>query len=320
MLHADALALGTPIVQVIRRPCPYASSFQIDEVDVHLEGGAVLALVVKHLGHHGMMPSARRVRPAFLEDPTREHAAYRLVLPHGPPGPPTHLEPLPDLLLGEADLLLERVEGEQLSHVGDFSAWTEAAAWIARFHAAFAAGAREAAAQCRALGHDAAFYLRWADRARHFSRTDSARQRTLAHVTEHYGRVVERLVAMPRTLIHGEFYPSNVIVQESPRRICPVDWEMVGFAPGLIDLAALTAGWIPSKQQALVDAYASALATAAGGDDGVASPDFLANLDCCRLHLTMRMLGWSDTWQPPAEHAHDWLADAVALTDRLAVA
>jgi thiamine kinase-like enzyme len=26
-------------------------------------------------------------------------------------------------------------------------------------------------------------------------------------------------------------------------RVCPVDWEMAAVGPGLIDLAALTAGW-----------------------------------------------------------------------------
>ena len=42
------------------------------------------------------------------------------------------------------------------------------------------------------------------------------------------------------------------------------------------------------------------------------------DLDCCRLHLAVRMLGWSDDWKPPAEHAHDTgLPQAKRISRRL---
>ena len=40
------------------------------------------------------------------------------------------------------------------------------------------------------------------------------------------------------------------------------------------------------------------------------SHDFATDLDCCRLHLAVRMLGWSDDWQPPPDHARNWLVEA----------
>jgi hypothetical protein len=31
----------------------------------------------------------------------------------------------------------------------------------------------------------------------------------------------------------------------------------------------------------------------------------------------VQWLGWSPDWSPPAEHAHDWLGEALHLADKL---
>jgi hypothetical protein len=31
----------------------------------------------------------------------------------------------------------------------------------------------------------------------------------------------------------------------------------------------------------------------------------------------VQWLGWSSQWSPPAQHAHDWLSEALALAERL---
>ena len=60
----------------------------------------------------------------------------------------------------------------------------------------------------------------------------------------------ERLLALPVGFIHGELYPSNVLVGERTGRICAVDWEMAGIGPLLLDLAALTSGaWTQRAQR-----------------------------------------------------------------------
>jgi hypothetical protein len=43
----------------------------------------------------------------------------------------------------------------------------------------------------------------------------------------------------------------------------------------------------------------------------------MTDLDCCRLHLAVRMLGWSDDWEPPRDHAHNWLGEAQRISRRL---
>jgi aminoglycoside phosphotransferase (APT) family kinase protein len=42
--------------------------------------------------------------------------------------------------------------------------------------------------------------------------------------------------------------------------VCPVDWEMAAVGPGLVDLAALSAGgWTAPEREALALAYYAAL-------------------------------------------------------------
>jgi thiamine kinase-like enzyme len=100
-------------------------------------------------------------------------------------------------------------------------------------------------------------------------------------------------------------------------RVCPVDWEMAAVGPGLIDLAALTAGggWAAEEKTALAMAYHAALAPREGWPP---EPDaFLAALDCCSLHLAVQWLGWSPRWAPPPEQAQDWLEEALGLAEKL---
>jgi aminoglycoside phosphotransferase (APT) family kinase protein len=133
-----------------------------------------------------------------------------------------------------------------------------------------------------------------------------------------YERVVERLLDLPVTIIHGEFYAPNILVHDSATelRVCPVDWEMAALGPGLIDLAALTAGtWSEQERATLALAYCAELAASGGA---LGPPEaMLAALDYCRLHLAVQWLGWSPSWSPPLKHAQNWLSEAVRLGEKL---
>jgi len=112
--------------------------------------------------------------------------------------------------------------------------------------------------------------------------------------------VVDILTTLPVTFVHGEFYPSNVMVDG--KRIAPVDWEMAGIGPGVLDLAALVTGWAQPQRDAIISAY------------GNVSPEALS---AAEVHLAMQWLGWAAGWVPPAEHARDWLAELGLAAERL---
>lgn len=311
--RVSKLVGGTrPVVRFTSRSCPYTSSFKVEELDLHFIDGSVVALLVKHLGRNGLLAEARKARPRFLEGPLREIKAYKRVLPHCPPGPPALLGTMGRLDDG-VRLVLERVPGDPLWQVGDFTRWEAAATWLAAFHRTFAPErARRLGAASDAIVYDRRFYKRWIRRAQRFAAKSPARRAAIDEIAERYDAVADRLVAMDQTLIHGEFYASNIIVQDSPLRICAVDWEMLALGPGLVDLAALSAGFSARRQVRLARAYWCA---ATGESTTRRLPaTFMRDLLLCRLHLAVRMLGWSNRWEAPAGHQFDWLAEAAALS------
>jgi len=124
------------------------------------------------------------------------------------------------------------------------------------------------------------------------------------------------LAALPATLLHGEFYPSNIMVREAGGRslICPLDWELAALGPGLVDLAALTAGaWTEAQREQLALCYHEALPRS----QRPLPRELLVSLDYCRLHLAVQWLGWAVSWSPPREHRHDWGLEVAALTEKL---
>lgn len=311
-LRADQVTAG--IASIERKPSAYRTSFAIEELDVALNDGTRLPLLVKYVGRDDLLDAAQRAKPSFLYDPVREIAVYQSVLADSGLGTARCYATRADAAAGQYWLILEKFDGVELYQVGEIAVWERAAEWLARMHSRYAGRVAELEAPARLLRYDAALLHRWAERAVQFVReaepSATARLRRLA---ERYNSVADHLMAMPSTLLHGEFYASNVLV--SPSRVCPVDWELAAIGPGLIDLAALTAGkWTEAERRTIAAAYHAALA-----GNSVTLEQMLESLDYCRLHLAVQWLGWSSDWTPPREHAHDWLADAIELAERLGV-
>jgi aminoglycoside phosphotransferase (APT) family kinase protein len=214
-------------------------------------------------------------------------------------------------------LFLERVAGRELYQVGEFAIWQEVARWLASLHSHFTATAAHLPGKAPLLRHHGDFYRLWLDRAVRFLRDaplSSEERRGLDGLAARYDQVIDRLTALPSTFLHGEFYASNVLVQDTAagRRVCPIDWEMAAVGPGLMDLAALTAGrWTDEQRRALALAYWSAL------PEGGCPEALLSSLAFCRLQVAVQWLGWSADWSPPREHSHDWLGEALSLADGL---
>jgi hypothetical protein len=280
-----AESLGRPVASVQRRPYPYGTSHRLDELEVVLLDGTRLDLLLKDLRISELGATARGTKPEFLYNPLREVEAYRVLATSGLGAPICHDA-------GDDWVLLEKVAGLELWQVGDLDSWVEAARWLDRLHALFAVRPPDSQ---HFLRYDAAYFRMWPNRAQR-------RHPVLSSVLGGYERVVEMLSGLPTTLIHGEFYASNVLV--AGRRIAPVDWEMAGIGPGVLDVAALSTGWTEEESAAIVGAY---------GDVPT------AELDAARLHLALQWLGWSPQWTPPPEHAHDWLGEAMLVAERLSL-
>jgi aminoglycoside phosphotransferase len=297
-LAAQRVELGGAL-RVDPVPSRYSTSYALHDLTVLRGDGPPLALVVKDLQWASMLPEARRTKPRFLYDPSREIGVYRHVLDRDALGTARCYAAVDDDDRGSW-ILLERVPGVPLVEVGDRESWRRAMRWLARFHAR--GGVDRGARSVPLLRHDERFYRMWMDRARRF-----VPDPRLAWVATRYDTVVERLLAQRPTFIHGELYASNVLVDGD--RVCAIDWEMAGIGPALVDVAALTAGtgWNAADEMVLLESYRDDI-----------DAELLRDLDACRAYLAIQWLGWSASWTPPLERAHDWLAVAVAATERLA--
>jgi hypothetical protein len=180
---------------------------------------------------------------------------------------------------GDVWLILEYLEG---------AAWrsraiTRAAEWIGRFHAAGQAHlATGAGAFLNRYG--AEYYAGWARRTASFATGELSRSYPwLASVCRCFDDFVPCLLAGEPTIIHGEYYPVNILLHQGV--IHPVDWESAAVAAGEIDLAALTEGWPVDVVQQCESAYQ--LARWPNG----APAAFHCTLDAARLYLGFRWLG-----------------------------
>jgi hypothetical protein len=308
-----------------RRLSRYSSSSPIETLQVELAPDKLLRLVLKDLSPGSQLATARRVRPHFLYHPLREIETYRTTLRQTELGTAACYGVYHEPDRGCYWLFLERVEGPLLWQVGRGEHWNNAARWLARLHSAFdpALGSNGASRLAHLRRHDEHYFALWPVRAEAFLRqqrcaADSQWRRRFIALLNRYDRVVQRLVQLPTTLVHGEFYPSNVILRKtgSGRAICPIDWELAAVAPGMIDLAALTSGaWSESERMTMISAYRESRDARLGSGPSVA--ELTESVDLCRLHLAVQWLGWAPDWSPPELHAQNWLREAVHLAAKL---
>ena len=297
-----------------RRPSEYRTSFPLEELDVDLEDGAERAARLQAAGVAAGSTS-RRGWPSRASSTTR---AAR------PPSTRSVLEPA---ALGASSLLrlgastprrdrywlfVEWVEGRELYQVGERELWEAAARWLAGCTPSSAAElerprrARSSARPRRDLlpALDAA-----GARVRPGDGAAAVRRQRARPARRAYGPSIEALLALPKTVIHGEFYASNVLVATNPR---------TARRPGRLGARRHRARPDRSRRarQRRVD----------GGAIGRRSPPPTpppptrrsARLDFARLQLAVQWLGWAPpAWMPPEGQRHDWLAEALALAERL---
>jgi hypothetical protein len=254
-----------PLAALEREPSPSASTARLEHLRVQPADGPARALVLKWGGR----------------DTAREVTVYRDVLAGAGVG-------TAELVAGSVEggwLALDAVPGVPLWTSGELDDWCTTARWLAAAHVRLAPRARALGA---APDTDAGAQL-----ARAVARDPRA-----AALRDAHRRAVVALAATPRTVVHGELFPSNVLLRRAGGP-CVVDWETAGEGAGLLDLAALTLGWPPAQ--------ADAIARAHGGD--------LSLLPAARLVVAVRWLGEpAPADQAGGGHAArtDWWAHADA--------
>lgn len=246
-------------------------------VTCRFEGGRELTVLCKYAapgeavcGHHRGLEYE-----AFV---------YRTVLSKSPVPVPAFHGLYTDVGTGLRWIVVEYLaRGTRLHKVEEPGALQSAARWIATFHAASPALCSNDEVSFFKR-YDGDYYRGWARRTTESEALHSG-YAWLAGLCARADEWVSRLVAAPVTVIHGEYYPDNIIVRN--RDPYPVDWESAALAPGEIDLAALTGGTWPAD---LVSECETAYSRARW-PDATPPPEFEATLAAARMYLHFRWLG-----------------------------
>ncbi len=272
-----------PVVITKREPNLYASTFMSEFVTARFLGdNREVELFCKYVDDNIDTCYGHRGTAAY------EARVYRYALHAMNRGTPCFFGSLDDSASGQAWLALERVAGcERLSEVAHpAKPLARAAEWIGSFHAAITT----AQDPSRLIRHDRDYYMAWVRRTLHFSRRLRDRYPWIVTLCRRAESLLAPMLNDEPTLIHGEYYPHNLLVRNGDGGIVPIDWQSAALASGLIDLAALTENWPADIVEAGERAYA-----AARWPDG-APANVPQVLRAARLHLHFRWLGDRPRW------------------------
>jgi hypothetical protein len=268
-------SVGGRLAVVARSPNEFSGTAPSEVVTCRLGDGRELKLVCKYSPGPGGNSFGHRGGGSY------EAMVYRRVLqPLGASAPVLHGVHV-DAATESTWLVLGYVEGfeRDMSREAMFLA----AVWAAAFH-------RAAEALHPYPGeltvYDGDYYRGWAARTEEFAAAGRRRQPWLARLCASFAEQGPALLGARPTVIHGEYYPHNLLSRLSGE-IHPVDWESAGVAAGEIDLASLTEAWPASYARRCESLYRRVR-----WPDG-APRDFRRAMAAARAYLALRWLGES---------------------------
>lgn len=278
-----------------RRPNVQTSTYPSEMVTCRLPDGTVLELLCKYgalgeedsYGHRGGVPYEAEV--------------YRHILRPGKSAVPRFYGVYPDGAAGRIGLIIEYLDGSlRLQHAADPLAIRKAARWIGEFHRE-----HENVVTSREMlflkTYDAKYYEGWARRTALFAAQLHPRYPWVPTLCEHFQSVGGALLSAPPTVIHGEYYPKNILVHQES--IYPIDWESAAISAGEIDLASLVERWPSEVAHECELEY-----TSVRWPDGPPH-DFKLTLAWAQLYLHFRWLGDRPEWT--ADERWRWRFEAM---------
>ena len=270
---------GTILLQ--RKPNHRASTFASEIVTCRMADGVQRRLFCKYAKAH----QGHEAAYGYWNDIAYEAEVYRRILQPSGASTPNFYGAYKEAATGREWLVIEYLEECLPVSKGPSGAMALAARWVGQFHAAHQSPLKSFPFLST---YDAEYYAGWARRTLLFA--DQLKQRFpwLATVCERFEELIDRLVGAPQTIIHGEYYPCNILYCHG--RIHPVDWETTAIAAGEIDLAALTDGWPPEITRQCELKYRRARWPRG------AHANFEQTLGAARLYVHFRWLGWQPDW------------------------
>jgi hypothetical protein len=304
LVQALAAALdGSEPVSSMRRSMNSFASWHPSEVVTCSVGSRTVEVLCKY-----DLPVTRTVHG--LPSGVRYEAdAYRLAVRPCSLSAPRSFGLFGDEDGGATGLMLEYVAGScRLPKSLEPRAIGRAARWLGSFHRYHDRRGMEPSE--RLNRYDEATLFACMERARRGCAPLRAEYPWFERLVIEYQQVFRDLLLRRPTVIHGEFYPKNILMRE--RTVFPVDWERAAIFAGEVDLAALTEGhWDPEDVLLAVDSYA------ASRWETDVPEDFAECLEAARVYLHLYALGNEpdEPFKPGAKWRFEQLELAAAKRD-----
>ena len=284
---------GRPVhvLELQRVVCEHVSSFQAEHLRISLDTGEHVPVFFKDLNPDHQIKNARKVRTGDLGPSHHELRVYQQILSQTDLDTPQLYAVRWEPQGGIYWIFLEDIGTSRLRDCRNFKRWVSAARWAARFHAATR---HLPQSQTSFLPvYDAGHYRGCAERVRGILAKLNGADRTLVgQALEHYVARIDWFAALPRTVIHGQFFGKNIMLR--PRRgdrpLAVIDWETAALGPGAFDLVSVSSGWTDDQRQAMWRAYFDEYQARTGLSQSWES--FCAELREVEIYQALERVGW----------------------------
>ena len=296
------------VIKSLRRQrSPFAGVWPAETLSGELDDGEHFSLWLKR------HPPDVWVHPD-KDVPEREILVYQQLLNRPDLPVPRMYGASRDPVSGETRLYLEHVPDWDLRYHG-LDTWETVVRALARLHRHFAARRDELEACSFLVQVDRSYIDAWTARALdalHSSNAGLARRLDRALATRK--PVGDVLTSRPRTLIHNDLAPKNVIAHASvkPSRIFFVDWEVAAYGSPALDLAHFAFGLSEADERRLITAYVSESPGVLPTGD-----ELIRVLAAARAHKAVFRLAHHHLWQGRPGVAQSWVAEVEARTAEL---
>ena len=286
---AELFAGRSPVAIIEREPMPVPGSHPMERVLLEVDGRR----------EHVCCKYGKHSEPAHFQHGNRHGTAYEASVY--------------ERVLRRIDVTMPRVFGlvdkgdwrflvteylddaTTVTRTGSADVLDDAGRWLGRFHRqteGWAASGR--ASFLHRQTED--FYVACAQRTLEFSSRLSMPRPWVEKAIRRYRKIAVPLLVSQQTVIHGEFYSSNVLCRGGV--ILPIDWESAAIGAPEIDLAFLLEGWSEKDQARVLQRYAETRWS------GEPPADFGARFDAAVMFSQFRWLGDRPEWT--AEGENQW--------------
>jgi len=202
---AESGVLAGELSVIARQPNIYTSTFPSEIITCRVGNGATIRMLCKYSAVAGNESYGIRGGVEYEAD------VYRHLLQSLDLSCPTLYGIYRESANKRTGLVMEYLaDSVRIIHSSDPGTVFEAAAWIGRFHALCSPRAGSPALSFL-NSYDAEYYMGWARRTLKMAEQSGLAPRWLETVCSRFDEVIEVLCEAPSTIIHGEYYPKNIL-------------------------------------------------------------------------------------------------------------